>query len=93
MELCSVLSRDQISLRFVLLQLKSYKHRTLLEITNFWKVLRQINAYVLNKWLLKFQCPYLNNTGKQPIRYSVETDRRWLTFGIGNWSNTKRNEI
>ncbi|KRX47875.1 hypothetical protein T06_8123 [Trichinella sp. T6] len=85
MELCSVLSRDQISLRFVLLQLKSYKHRTLLEITNFWKVLRQINAYVLNKWLLKFQCPYLNNTGKQPIRYSVETDRRWLTFGIGKF--------
>ncbi|KRX39276.1 hypothetical protein T06_13052 [Trichinella sp. T6] len=33
MELCSVLSRDQISLRFVLLRLKSYKHRTLLEIT------------------------------------------------------------
>ncbi|KRX74200.1 hypothetical protein T06_2603 [Trichinella sp. T6] len=55
------------------------------EIRNFWKVLRQINAYVLNKWLLKFQCPYLNNTGKQPIRYSVETDRRWLTFGIGKF--------
>ncbi|KRZ47918.1 hypothetical protein T02_4062 [Trichinella nativa] len=74
MELCSVLSRDQISLRFVLLRLKSYKHRTLLEITrqirinktNFWKVLRQINAYVLNKWLLKFQCAYLNTQGSSP---------------------------
>ncbi|KRZ47274.1 hypothetical protein T02_13697 [Trichinella nativa] len=70
MELCSVLSRDQISLRFLLLRLISYKHRILLEITrqirNFWKVLRQINAYVLNKWLLKFQCAYLNTQGSSP---------------------------
>ncbi|KRX74410.1 hypothetical protein T06_7133 [Trichinella sp. T6] len=63
-----------VLLRFVLLRLKSYKHRTLLEITrqiplnktNFWKVLRQINAYVLNKWLLKFQCAYLNTQGSSP---------------------------
>ncbi|KRZ61453.1 hypothetical protein T02_4055 [Trichinella nativa] len=70
MELCFVLSRDQVSLRFVLLRLKSYRHRTLLEITrqirNFWKVLRQINAYVLNKWLLKLQCAYLNTQGSSP---------------------------
>ncbi|KRX35072.1 hypothetical protein T05_3691 [Trichinella murrelli] len=70
MELCSVLSSDQVSLRFVLLRLKSYKHRTLLAITrqirNFWKVLRQINAYVLNKWLLKLQCAYLNTQGSSP---------------------------
>ncbi|KRX42696.1 hypothetical protein T06_16937 [Trichinella sp. T6] len=59
-----------VLLRFLLLRLKSYKHRTLLEITrqirNFWKVLRQINPYVLNKWLLKLQCAYLNTQGSSP---------------------------
>ncbi|KRX49610.1 hypothetical protein T05_6345, partial [Trichinella murrelli] len=29
----------------------------------FWKVLRHINAYVLNKWRLKFPCAYLNTQG------------------------------
>ncbi|KRY32909.1 hypothetical protein T01_10562 [Trichinella spiralis] len=28
--------------------------------TRFWKVLRHINAYVSNKWPLKFACAYLN---------------------------------
>ncbi|KRY04237.1 hypothetical protein T12_15100, partial [Trichinella patagoniensis] len=62
-------------LRFVLLRLKSYKHRTLLAITrqirinktSFWKVLRQINAYLLNKWPLKLQCAYLNTQGSSPF--------------------------
>ncbi|KRY51087.1 hypothetical protein T03_4104 [Trichinella britovi] len=39
----------------------------------FWKVLRQINTYVSNKWLLKFPCAYLNtqesrHTGTPLIR-------------------------
>ncbi|KRX55860.1 hypothetical protein T09_3588, partial [Trichinella sp. T9] len=29
----------------------------------FWKVLRQINTYVSNKWPLKFPCAYLNAQG------------------------------
>ncbi|KRX30199.1 hypothetical protein T05_11498, partial [Trichinella murrelli] len=29
----------------------------------FWKVLRQINTYVSNKWPLKFPCAYLNTQG------------------------------
>ncbi|KRY03790.1 hypothetical protein T12_16232, partial [Trichinella patagoniensis] len=29
----------------------------------FWKVLRHINAYVSNKWPLKFPCAYLNTQG------------------------------
>ncbi|KRX58797.1 hypothetical protein T09_4368, partial [Trichinella sp. T9] len=28
--------------------------------TRFWKVLRQINPYVWNKWPLKLPCAYLN---------------------------------
>ncbi|KRY24266.1 hypothetical protein T01_6933, partial [Trichinella spiralis] len=28
--------------------------------TRFWKVSRQTNAYVSNKWLLKLPCSYLN---------------------------------
>ncbi|KRX84205.1 hypothetical protein T06_12302 [Trichinella sp. T6] len=31
--------------------------------TRFWKVLRHINAYVSNKWPLKFPCAYLNTQG------------------------------
>ncbi|KRX23215.1 hypothetical protein T07_5356, partial [Trichinella nelsoni] len=27
---------------------------------SFWKVLRHINAYLSNKWLLKLPCVYLN---------------------------------
>ncbi|KRY52521.1 hypothetical protein T03_13596 [Trichinella britovi] len=29
-------------------------------VTRFWKVLRQINPYVSNKWPLKLPCAYLN---------------------------------
>ncbi|KRX50729.1 hypothetical protein T05_117, partial [Trichinella murrelli] len=32
----------------------------------FWKVLRQINAYVSNKWPLKFPCAYLNTQESRP---------------------------
>ncbi|KRX50457.1 hypothetical protein T05_8735 [Trichinella murrelli] len=31
--------------------------------TRFWKVPRQTNAYVSNKWPLKFPCAYLNTQG------------------------------
>ncbi|KRX57904.1 hypothetical protein T09_10632 [Trichinella sp. T9] len=63
-----------VLLRFVLLRLKSYNHRTFLAITGqirinkrrFWKVLRQINAYVSNKWPLKLQCAYLNTQESRP---------------------------
>ncbi|KRX63220.1 hypothetical protein T09_619 [Trichinella sp. T9] len=50
--------------------LKSHHHSTFLPIPRqiricetFWKVLRHINAYVLNKWRLKFPCAYLNTQG------------------------------
>ncbi|KRY58041.1 hypothetical protein T03_2283 [Trichinella britovi] len=33
----------------------------------FWKVLRQTNAYVSNKWVLKFPCSYLNTQGSGPF--------------------------
>ncbi|KRZ47484.1 hypothetical protein T02_7102 [Trichinella nativa] len=86
MELYSVLSRDQVSLSFVLLRLKSYQHRTFLAITRqirihktFWKVPRQTDAYVSNKWPLKFETKIL----KRP----VETAHRWLNFGIGKFFN------
>ncbi|KRX50666.1 hypothetical protein T05_14962 [Trichinella murrelli] len=32
----------------------------------FWKVLRQINAYVSNKWPLKLPCAYLNTQESRP---------------------------
>ncbi|KRY29784.1 hypothetical protein T03_10668, partial [Trichinella britovi] len=64
-----------------LLPLKSYQRAIFLAIsrqiriyeTRFWKVLRQINTYVSNKWLLKFPCAYLNtqesrHTGTPLIR-------------------------
>ncbi|KRX80759.1 hypothetical protein T06_3702 [Trichinella sp. T6] len=34
-----------------------------LQFEMFWKVLRHINAYVSNKWPLKFPCAYLNTQG------------------------------
>ncbi|KRX60450.1 hypothetical protein T09_14307 [Trichinella sp. T9] len=33
----------------------------------FWKDLRQTNAYVSNKWLLKLPCSYLNTQGSGPF--------------------------
>ncbi|KRZ59731.1 hypothetical protein T02_15612 [Trichinella nativa] len=32
----------------------------------FWKVPRQTNAYVSNKWPLKLPCAYLNTQGSNP---------------------------
>ncbi|KRY14447.1 hypothetical protein T12_16257 [Trichinella patagoniensis] len=62
-----------VLLSIVLLRLKSYQHETFLAITRqirihktFWKVLRQINAYVLNKWPLKLPCAYLNTQESRP---------------------------
>ncbi|KRX67242.1 hypothetical protein T09_6029, partial [Trichinella sp. T9] len=34
--------------------------------TSFWKVPRQTNAYVSNKWPLKLPCAYLNTQGSSP---------------------------
>ncbi|KRX17863.1 hypothetical protein T07_12756 [Trichinella nelsoni] len=34
--------------------------------TRFWKVPRQTNAYMSNKWPLKFACAYLNTQGSSP---------------------------
>ncbi|KRX64736.1 hypothetical protein T09_7902, partial [Trichinella sp. T9] len=52
----------------LLLPLKSYQRAIFLAISRqirickkrFWKVLRQINPYVSNKWPLKLPCAYLN---------------------------------
>ncbi|KRY59005.1 hypothetical protein T03_14002 [Trichinella britovi] len=33
----------------------------------FWKVPRQTNAYVSNKWPLKLPCAYLNTQGSGPF--------------------------
>ncbi|KRY32323.1 hypothetical protein T01_15070 [Trichinella spiralis] len=54
--------------RFLLLLLKSHRSSTFFSISRqirfhearFWKVLRQINPYVSNKWSLKLPCAYLN---------------------------------
>ncbi|KRY59535.1 hypothetical protein T03_14648 [Trichinella britovi] len=35
--------------------------------TRFWKVPRQTNAYVSNKWPLKLPCAYLNTQGSGPF--------------------------
>ncbi|KRZ91712.1 hypothetical protein T08_3916 [Trichinella sp. T8] len=58
---------------FAFLRLKSYQRKTFLAITRqirihktFWKVLRQINAYVSNKWPLKLKCAYLNTQESRP---------------------------
>ncbi|KRX33234.1 hypothetical protein T06_3481, partial [Trichinella sp. T6] len=57
-------------LRSLFLPLKSYKRAIFLAISRqiricetFWKVLRHINAYVSNKWPLKFPRAYLNTQG------------------------------
>ncbi|KRY28883.1 hypothetical protein T01_4426, partial [Trichinella spiralis] len=58
MELYSILSRARYHPTF--LQYLS-KYAFIQRATRrFWKVLRQINAYVSNKWLLKLLCAYLN---------------------------------
>ncbi|KRX45339.1 hypothetical protein T05_13549, partial [Trichinella murrelli] len=71
----------QVSFPFPSLPLKSHHPSTFFAIsreirvhtTRFWKVLRQINPYVSNKWLLKLPCAYLNtqesrHTGTPLIR-------------------------
>ncbi|KRX66939.1 hypothetical protein T09_2581 [Trichinella sp. T9] len=59
-----------VSNRLLLLPLKSHYHATFLAIsrqiriyTTFWKVPRQTNAYVSNKWPLKLPCAYVNTQG------------------------------
>ncbi|KRZ93490.1 hypothetical protein T08_9056 [Trichinella sp. T8] len=44
----------------------SIKLIKVVSLRRFWKVLRQINAYVLNKWPLKLPCAYLNTQGSSP---------------------------
>ncbi|KRY10704.1 hypothetical protein T12_2968 [Trichinella patagoniensis] len=34
--------------------------------TRFWKVPRQTNAFMSNKWPLKLPCAYLNTQGSSP---------------------------
>ncbi|KRX39045.1 hypothetical protein T05_5892, partial [Trichinella murrelli] len=51
----------------------SNKLKKVVSLQRFWKVLRQINPYVSNKWLLKLPCAYLNtqesrHTGTPLIR-------------------------
>ncbi|KRX32984.1 hypothetical protein T05_1737, partial [Trichinella murrelli] len=57
-------------LRSLLLPLKLYQPAIFLTISRqiricetFWKVLRHINAFMSNKWPLKFPCAYLNTQG------------------------------
>ncbi|KRX16100.1 hypothetical protein T07_10717 [Trichinella nelsoni] len=77
----------QVLLRFVLLRLKSYQHRTFLTITRqirihktFWKVPRQTNAYVSNKWPLKLPSAYLNTQGSSPTETPLKRidDRKFF---------------
>ncbi|KRY34453.1 hypothetical protein T01_9955 [Trichinella spiralis] len=46
----------------------------------FWKVLRQTNAYVSNKWPLKLPCAYLNTQGSSPSETPLKRidDRKFL---------------
>ncbi|KRZ90554.1 hypothetical protein T08_16738 [Trichinella sp. T8] len=68
---------SDVSFLFLLLPLKSQHHATFLTIyrqiriykscdQRFWKVPRQTNAYVSNKWPLKSPCAYLNTQGSSP---------------------------
>ncbi|KRY50086.1 hypothetical protein T03_15259 [Trichinella britovi] len=71
MELYSILSRARVYFLFPWLLLKSHHPSSFFPISRqirvhttcdqrFWKVLRQINPYVSNKWPLKLPCAYLN---------------------------------
>ncbi|KRY45044.1 hypothetical protein T03_7286, partial [Trichinella britovi] len=69
----SILRRDSFTLStlvqyFVVLGNSIFLHfrpisNKLKKVVSFWKVLRHINAYVSNKWPLKFPCAYLNTQG------------------------------
>ncbi|KRY04791.1 hypothetical protein T12_5036, partial [Trichinella patagoniensis] len=37
-----------------------------IKFATFWKVPRQKNAYVSNKWPLKLPCAYVNTQGSSP---------------------------
>ncbi|KRX39486.1 hypothetical protein T06_16914, partial [Trichinella sp. T6] len=70
MEFHSVFSKPLVLFRLPLLLLKSHHPSTFFAISRqiricetFWKVLRHINAYVSNKWPLKFPRAYLNTQG------------------------------
>ncbi|KRY21211.1 hypothetical protein T12_16444 [Trichinella patagoniensis] len=65
-----VLSSALVLFLLALLLLKSHHSSTFFPISRqiriyetFWKVPRQINAYVSNKWPLKLPCAYLNTQG------------------------------
>ncbi|KRY21538.1 hypothetical protein T12_1535 [Trichinella patagoniensis] len=69
--------RSDVSFRFLLFPLKSQQLATFLTIyrqiriykscdQRFWKVARQTNTYVSNKWPLKSPCAYLNTQGSSP---------------------------
>ncbi|KRX54296.1 hypothetical protein T09_13326 [Trichinella sp. T9] len=42
------------------------KYALIIRATRFWKVPRQTNAYLSNKWPLKLPCAYLNTQGSSP---------------------------
>ncbi|KRX66329.1 hypothetical protein T09_14867 [Trichinella sp. T9] len=42
------------------------KYAIMKRATRFWKVPRQTNAYLSNKWPLKLPCAYLNTQGISP---------------------------
>ncbi|KRX16174.1 hypothetical protein T07_5050 [Trichinella nelsoni] len=47
----------------------------------FWKVLRQTNAYLSNKWPLNLPCAYLNTQGSSPSETPiVETAKSCAIF-------------
>ncbi|KRY46347.1 hypothetical protein T03_10431, partial [Trichinella britovi] len=74
MELYSILSRARVYFLFHWLLLKSHHPSSFFPISRqirvhttcdqrFCKVLRQINAFMSNKWPLKFPFAYLNTQG------------------------------
>ncbi|KRY38537.1 hypothetical protein T01_13432, partial [Trichinella spiralis] len=69
-------NESQVLFPFLSLRLKSQLYETFCQYlikyafvhrrTKFWKVPRQTNAYVSNKWPLKLPCAYLNTQGSSP---------------------------
>ncbi|KRY52293.1 hypothetical protein T03_11149 [Trichinella britovi] len=49
----------------------------LIKIATFWKVSRQTNAYMSNKWPLKLSGAYLNTQGSSPSG----TPLKWIDNG------------
>ncbi|KRY07852.1 hypothetical protein T12_11 [Trichinella patagoniensis] len=48
------------------------------ESQRFWKVARQTNTYVSNKWPLKSPCAYLNTQGSS----ACGTPLKWIGDGL-----------